>query len=186
MEGGHSHPRIVHANGDATGRAIQDALGPALSGVDRISMFQDVFAIDLVSEEDGRVAGVLAKLASGDLACFQAGSTVLACGGGGQMYRETTNPVLATADGVAMAYRAGAMLRDLEFFQFHPTCLYIAGAARVLISEIVRGAGGVLRDRHGIRFMPEYHPDADLAPRDVVSRAIGDRMGPDIGHECLP
>ncbi|MCH2134724.1 MAG: L-aspartate oxidase [Phycisphaerales bacterium] len=176
MEGGHSNPRIVHANGDATGRAIQAALDAGLHGTDRISLFEDVFAIDLVDDTDGRIMGVLTRLPSGELACFQAGSTVLACGGGGQMYRETTNPVLATADGVAMAYRAGARLRDLEFFQFHPTCLYIAGAARVLISEIVRGAGGMLRDRHGIRFMPEYHPDADLAPRDVVSRAISDRM----------
>ena len=176
MEGGHSHRRIVHANGDATGRVIQGALGPAIEQNDRISLFHDVFAIDLVDEDDGRIVGVLVRMASGDLACFQAGSTVLACGGGGQMYRETTNPVLATADGVAMAYRAGAQLRDLEFFQFHPTCLYIAGAARVLISEIVRGAGGVLRDRDGIRFMPEYHPEADLAPRDIVSRAAADRM----------
>jgi L-aspartate oxidase len=166
----------VHANGDATGRAIQQALGQGLRQADRISLFEDAFAIDLVGGDDGSIVGVLARLASGDTACFQAGSTVLACGGGGQMYRETTNPVLATADGVAMAWRAGAVLRDLEFFQFHPTCLYIAGAARVLISEIVRGAGGVLRDRHGIRFMPEYHPDAELAPRDVVSRAISDRM----------
>ncbi|MEE2907290.1 MAG: L-aspartate oxidase [Planctomycetota bacterium] len=176
MEGGHSRRRIVHANGDATGRVIQSTLGPAIENNDRISLFHDVFAIDLVDEEDGRIVGVLVRLASGDLACFQAGSTVLACGGGGQMYRETTNPVLATADGVAMAYRAGAQLRDLEFFQFHPTCLYIAGAARVLISEIARGAGGVLRDRDGIRFMPEYHPEADLAPRDIVSRAAADRM----------
>ncbi|MDG2424484.1 MAG: L-aspartate oxidase [Phycisphaerales bacterium] len=176
MEGGHSRRRIVHANGDATGRAIQGALGPALEQHERIRLFPDVFAIDLVGEEDGSIVGTLARLKSGEIACFQAGSTVLACGGGGQMYRETTNPVLATADGVAMAYRAGAELQDLEFFQFHPTCLYIAGAARVLISEIVRGAGGVLRDRDGIRFMPEYHTDADLAPRDIVSRAAADRM----------
>jgi L-aspartate oxidase len=101
---------------------------------------------------------------------------VLATGGAGQIYRETTNPAIATGDGVALGLRAGAVVRDPEFFQFHPTCLYIAGAARVLISEIVRGAGGVLRDRNGVRFMPDFHPDAELAPRDAVSRAVSQRM----------
>jgi len=101
---------------------------------------------------------------------------VLATGGAGQIFRETTNPVIATGDGVALGFRAGALVRDLEFMQFHPTCLYIAGAARALISEIVRGAGGILRDRMGVRFMPEYHAQAELAPRDVVSRAVFAQM----------
>ena len=111
-----------------------------------------------------------------DALAFSAGQVLLATGGSGHIWRETTNPIIATGDGVAMAWRAGATLRDLEFVQFHPTCLYVAGAARVLISEIVRGAGAVLRDRHGDRFMADFHPDAELAPRDVVSRAVFTRM----------
>lgn len=176
-EGGHSHPRVLHAGGDATGRELQRAVIERVRRHPRITSFEHVFAIDLLREGDtGRACGVLASVEGGRRVGFTAGQVVLATGGAGQLYRETTNPVIATGDGVALAYRAGATVRDLEFFQFHPTCLYIAGAARVLISEIVRGAGGRLRDRQGERFMPEYHPDAELAPRDVVSRAVFDRM----------
>ena len=174
-EGGHSHPRVVHARGDATGREIQQTLGTAVQAHPRITVFLDTFVIDLLCAHDGRVVGALVRTARGDLAVFSAGSVVLATGGAGQVYRETTNPSIATGDGVAIGFRAGAVVRDLEFFQFHPTLLYIAGAARVLISEIVRGAGGVLRDRHGERFM-EHVPGAELAPRDIVSRAIFERM----------
>ena len=175
-EGGHSHPRVVHAHGDATGREIQAAVSTSVSANERISCFPHTFAVDLLSDRDGRVVGVLCRAERGELVAFLASEVVLATGGAGQLYRETTNPVIATGDGVAMGVRAGAVARDLEFVQFHPTCLYIAGAARVLISEIVRGAGGVLRDRHGERFMPAYHPSAELAPRDVVSRAVFERM----------
>jgi L-aspartate oxidase len=183
-EGGHSHPRIVHAGGPATGLEIQEILSRAVSGHADIAAFPRTFAIDLLSNEsptsgsrDGRtVVGVLCQTERGERVAFGAGAIVLATGGGGQLYRETTNPEIATGDGVAMAFRAGAEVRDLEFFQFHPTCLYIAGAARVLISEIVRGEGGILRDKAGVRFMPEYHPAAELAPRDIVSRACFDRM----------
>ena len=176
-EGGHSHPRVLHAGGDATGRELQRAITERVQGHARITCFEQVFVIDLLREQEtGRVCGALAVTENGQRVGFTAGQVVLATGGAGQLYRETTNPVIATGDGVALAYRAGATLRDLEFFQFHPTCLYIAGAARVLISEIVRGAGARLRDRKGHRFMPEYHPDAELAPRDVVSRAVFDRM----------
>lgn len=175
-EGGHSHPRIVHALGDATGIEFQRALREAVETDERITAFPGSFAVDLLSHEDGRAAGVLTRTSRGDLVAFCAPDVLFATGGSGQIYRETTNPPVATGDGLAMASRAGAELRDLEFVQFHPTCLYIAGAARVLISEIVRGAGGVLRDKHGVRFMPEYHPDAELAPRDVVSRAVFRRM----------
>lgn len=174
-EGGHSHPRVVHARGDATGRELQEVLVAALRAHPRITLFPETFVIDLLCAHDGRVVGALARTARGDQAVFSAGAVVLATGGAGQLYRETTNPAIATGDGVAIGFRAGATVRDLEFFQFHPTLLYIAGAARVLISEIVRGAGGVLRDRHGVRFM-EHVPGAELAPRDVVSRAIFQRM----------
>ena len=175
-EGGHSHARIIHSSGDATGREMQRVVTEALRHHERVASFEDVFVLDVLSREDGRVVGVVARTGRGDIVAFSAAQVVLATGGAGQIYRETTNPVIATGDGVAMGFRAGAAVRDLEFVQFHPTCLYIAGAARVLISEIVRGAGGVLRDRHGVRFMPECHPQADLAPRDVVSRGAFARM----------
>jgi len=174
-EGGHSHARIVHAH-DATGSEIQRSLCQALKRSPRISTFPGHFALDLVSDPEGRVLGVLGFTERGELVAFRSGAVVLATGGAGQIYRETTNPTIATADGVALGLRAGAVVRDMEFIQFHPTCLYIAGAARVLISEVVRGAGGVLRDRDGERFMPAYHPAAELAPRDVVSRAVFERM----------
>ena len=174
-EGGHKHARIVHANGDATGREMQRVLTNAVTGHDLITTFPNTFALDIVTS-DGEAYGVVAKVSSGDFVLFSTPNIILATGGGGQLYRETTNPTIATADGVAMAFRAGAKIRDPEFFQFHPTCLYIAGAARVLISEIVRGHGGVLLDRHGERFMPNAHADADLAPRDIVSRAVFRQM----------
>lgn len=175
-EGGHTHARIVHARGDATGVEIQRALARALENSASISCFPNTFAVDVVSDRDGRAAGVLTRNARGDLVLYIAAQVVLATGGGGQIYRETTNPAIATGDGVAIGFRAGAAVRDMEFVQFHPTCLYIAGAARVLISEIVRGHGGILVDRHGVRFMPDFHPAAELAPRDVVSRAVSARM----------
>jgi L-aspartate oxidase len=171
-EGGHSHARIVHAQGDATGRAIQLALIQAVQRHPRITAFRETFVVDLLCAKDGRVVGVLASSRRGKKSVFSARATVLATGGAGQLYRETTNPEIATGDGIAIALRAGAVVRDLEFVQFHPTMLYLAGAARFLISEVVRGAGAVLRDRHGRRFMAEHHPDAELAPRDVVSRAV--------------
>jgi L-aspartate oxidase len=175
-EGGHSFPRVIHAHGDSTGREIQRALCEALAAADGVTCFPDVFALDLLSTDSGRVTGVLAETGRGEFAAFCSSRVLLATGGAGQVYRETTNPPVATGDGVAMAARAGATLRDLEFVQFHPTCLYIAGAGRALISEIVRGHGGLLVDRNGNRFMSDAHPDAELAPRDVVSRAVFRRM----------
>ena len=184
-EGGHSRPRIIHARGDATGRELQGTLNAAVRRHARITTFSETYVVDLLCAEDGGVVGALAVRSSGssansagggEQAVFSARSIVMATGGAGQLYRETTNPAIATGDGIAIALRAGASVRDLEFFQFHPTLLYIAGAARVLISEIVRGAGGVLRDRDGERFMTEFHPMAELAPRDSVSRAVFRRM----------
>jgi len=175
-EGGHSHARIVHARGDATGVEIQRALARALQNHADITCFPSTFAVDVLSDRDGRAAGVLTRNSRGDLMIYAGAQVILATGGGGQVYRETTNPAIATGDGVAIGFRAGAAVRDMEFVQFHPTCLYIAGAARVLISEIVRGHGGILVDRNGERFMPDFHPAAELAPRDVVSRAVSARM----------
>lgn len=175
-EGGHSRPRIAHAGGDATGFEIQRSISLALARHPHITCFESMFVIDVLCGSDGAVVGALVENAIGERSVFSAGQVILASGGAGQMYRETTNPTIATADGVAIGFRAGAQVRDIEFVQFHPTMLYIAGASRVLISEIVRGAGGVLRDRKGVRFMPEAHPEGDLAPRDVVSRVVFERM----------
>jgi L-aspartate oxidase len=175
-EGGHSQPRIAHARGDATGAEIQHTLLRAITQHPLISIFPYQQAVDVLFDREGCAAGVLTLGKESAPLAFSAGQVLLATGGSGHIWRETTNPIIATGDGVAMAWRAGATLRDLEFMQFHPTCLYVAGAARVLISEIVRGAGGVLRDKHGERFMSEFHPDAELAPRDVVSRAVFTRM----------
>ena len=185
-EGGHSRARIFHA-GDATGVVIQDCLSAAVREHPNITVFPGHFAVDLLGGAGRRVEGVLALREAGPTqafdptkplprVAFSAANVLLATGGAGQLYRETTNPENATGDGVALGLRAGARVRDMEFFQFHPTCLYIAGAARVLISEIVRGAGGRLVDKAGERFMPDAHPDAELAPRDVVSRACFRRM----------
>ncbi len=173
-EGGHSVSRVVHANGDSTGAEIQRVVGEALANDPRITCKFDAFVRDLLLQ-DGRCVGAVLLIDGAELA-VQASSVVVASGGAGQMYRETTNPIGACGDGAAQCFRAGAELADMEFVQFHPTTLYIAGASRFLISEVVRGAGAVLRDRDGVRFMDGVHPQAELAPRDVVSRAILNRM----------
>ena len=175
-EGGHSAPRILHARGDETGKEITSTLIRRVSEHDAIDVRAETFAIDLLTDDEGAVVGVLAWHATQGAFVVRARRTILATGGLGRVYRETTNPEVATGDGLAMAYRAGAMLRDLEFVQFHPTVLYIAGASRHLISETVRGEGGKLVDKAGRPFMAGYHPMADLAPRDVVSRAIIEHM----------
>jgi len=174
LEGGHSFARILHAYGDATGRELaQTLIGKAHSN-DLIRISERTFAIDLITHE-GNCVGVLA-LIGGQVQVIWARRTILASGGAGQLYRESTNPKIATADGHAMAYRAGARVQDMEFVQFHPTTLYVAGASRALITEAVRGEGAHLIDRNGDRFMNDYHPDGELAPRDVVSRAIVEQI----------
>jgi L-aspartate oxidase len=175
-EGGHSEKRVVHAGGDATGREIVKALRAAIVASPEIRVLESSFVIDLIDTE-GRCSGaLLLRQQTSEMEVIWAKATVLATGGAGRIWRETTNPDVATGDGLALGLRAGAVLRDLEFMQFHPTTLYLAGAARALITEAVRGEGAYLRDRDGVRFMPDVHPQAELAPRDVVSLAIVDRM----------
>jgi len=172
IEGGHSKPRIAHAHGDETGRAIAQSLINRASRQDKIKIIESFFSIDLLTDADKRCLGVIGFDRQHGYQIIWARNTILATGGIGQLYRETTNPDIATGDGLAMAYRAGAVLRDLELVQFHPTTLYIAGASRALITETLRGEGAILVDGEGKRFMPQYHDSAELAPRDVVSRAI--------------
>jgi L-aspartate oxidase len=174
LEGGHRHARIVHSDGDATGHELARCLIERTRATRGIRIFDRCFAVDLMRAPDGsgRVTGVLTWHPRYGLQIVWARATVLASGGAGQVYRETTNPKVTTGDGIAMAWRAGARLSDLEFFQFHPTALYVAGAGRMLISEAVRGEGAHLVDRAGARFMQPLHPMAELAPRDIVSKSI--------------
>lgn len=175
QEGAHSHRRILHANGDATGYEIVRALAVEVSEHPGIDVWDEHFVIDLITE-DGECRGVLVQKPDGTRVFVKAKATVLCSGGAGQLYRYTTNPEVATADGVAMAYRAGAVVRDMEFIQFHPTSLCYPGAPRFLISEAVRGEGAYLRNVKGERFMARYHAQLELAPRDIVARAIISEM----------
>ncbi|MGP0064369.1 MAG: L-aspartate oxidase [Isosphaeraceae bacterium] len=175
LEGGHSHARIVHALGDETGREIMRAIIHRVRTRPNVRLWPNCFTIDLLTHE-GRCRGVLVWNRQHGLSLVWARAVVLATGGAGQLFRETTNPPIATADGHAMAFRAGAELRDMEFMQFHPTVLYIAGSTRHLLTEALRGEGAYLRDCNGERFMPACHPLAELAPRDDVSLAIAAQM----------
>ncbi len=169
-EGGHSARRILHAHGDSTGAEVVRSLSEAVDDHPMIEVIENAYAIDLITWDE-RVVGVLYHRRE-ELMAAIAGEVILCTGGTGRVWRETSNPPVATGDGLAMAYRAGAQLADLEFMQFHPTTLYIAGGARLLITEAMRGEGAVLKNHAGERFMPAIHPDAELAPRDVVTRAI--------------
>ncbi|HHN46132.1 MAG TPA: L-aspartate oxidase [Planctomycetes bacterium] len=174
-EGAHSFRRIVHAAGDQTGRELVRVLQARVEAHPRVSVLQNTFSVDLL-HSGGAVWGVLAVDASGGLLAVYARATVLATGGVGAVYRESTNPEVASGDGIAMAARAGALLEDLEFVQFHPTTLYMAGVKRHLISEAVRGEGAYLLNTRRERFMGAYHSLNELAPRDIVSRAILSEM----------
>ncbi|MFH0887659.1 MAG: L-aspartate oxidase [Planctomycetota bacterium] len=198
QEGGHRSPRILHSGGDATGKYLQETLLRKIKSLNNITTFDYTFIIDILTSSDDRPnqlnkpgltgdrkPGLGRKECYGAIAHNQkthktfiiwAKKTIIASGGAGQLYRETTNPDITTGDSISIAYRKGAQLQDLEFFQFHPTALYVAGASRFLISEAVRGEGGILRDKYGKRFMYDYHPQMELAPRDVVSRAIINQM----------
>ncbi|HZU37669.1 MAG TPA: L-aspartate oxidase [Gemmataceae bacterium] len=170
-EGGHSHRRIVHALGDATGHEVMRAIIERAHQAAHVTLWDNTFTIDLLTT-DGVCLGALVDRPGQGRLLVWAKQTILASGGAGMVYRETTNPPVATGDGMAAAFRAGAELRDMEFMQFHPTVLYVAGSDRFLVSEAVRGEGAYLRDKDGVRFMPAEDPRAELAPRDVVSRAI--------------
>lgn len=174
-EGAHSQRRILHANGDATGYEIVRALAEKVKSDPAIELWDDHFVLDLLTE-NGECRGALVQKPDGSRVAVYGRATILCTGGTGQMYRYTTNPEVATGDGVAMAYRAGADIRDMEFNQFHPTSLCYPGAPRFLISEAVRGEGAYLRNIRGERFMENYHPQLELAPRDVVARAIVSEM----------
>jgi L-aspartate oxidase len=176
FEGGHTHSRVAHAHGDETGRIIAEALIKKVKQNSNIKVMENFFAIDLLTNHNNECVGIIGSDSRGEPQIIWAANTILATGGAGRIYRETTNPEVATADGLAMAYRAGALLQGLEFMQFHPTTLYIAGASRALITETLRGEGAILLDSEGRQFMKDYHESAELAPRDVVSRAILNQM----------
>jgi L-aspartate oxidase len=182
-EGGHSHARIVHALGDATGREVMRAVIARARSTPNLRIWQNSFTIDLLTH-DGVCRGAIVWDRRRGASLVWAKAVLLATGGAGQLYRESTNPPIATADGHALAFRAGAELRDMEFMQFHPTVLYVAGSSRHLLTEALRGEGAYLRDRDGHRFMPEFHPLAELAPRDDVSRAIVATMNR-TQHPCV-
>ena len=182
-EGAHSLPRILHAHGDATGAEIGRSLLAKAQSIPGIDLRPWTTCVDLlIDEKSGGVVGLTVLDHDGKRAEIRARAVLLASGGAGQVYSDTTNPAVATGDGIAMAYRAGAEIADMEFYQFHPTALGLPGAPRFLISEALRGEGAYLRNDQGERFMERYHPLLELAPRDVVARAItregfGERPG---------
>jgi L-aspartate oxidase len=185
LEGGHRQNRIVHAF-DRTGREIEKTLLLTVKSNPNIKILEHHACVDLITGHHLKQKNLSKEITcygayslnsnSGEIFPILAKQTILATGGGGQIYLHTTNPSIATGDGVACAYRAGAIIKNMEFFQFHPTSLYYEGSESFLISEAVRGKGGILRRSDGTAFMIEYHPMKDLAPRDIVARAIDNEL----------
>jgi L-aspartate oxidase len=174
-EGGHSHQRIIHALGDATGKEIMRAMIQHTKSLPNVEICEEAYTIDLLTY-DGQCCGAVVSIQQRPAVLIWAKQTILCTGGCGQVFRESTNPRVATGDGHAIAFRAGALMRDMEFMQFHPTVLYIAGSSRTLITEAVRGEGAYLVDSNGYRFMQDYDSRLELAPRDVVSKSIVAQM----------
>ena len=196
MEGGHSRRRVVHTK-DHTGREVERALLEKVKENSKITIYEDYMAIDLITKSKLIKRGIISSETSescwgayvlnaetGEVITFQSRITVLSTGGAGKIYLYTSNPDIATGDGVAMGYRAGVKVADMEFVQFHPTCLYHPLAKNFLISEAVRGEGGILLDSKGNRFMEKYHPLKDLAFRDIVARSIYLELKKS-GEECV-
>lgn len=170
-EGGHSRFRIVHAHGDATGHLVVDALAQMVAGRGNIHCHENVFLIDIITEDDAVVGALVIE--NEEMKLYKTGCVCITTGGIGQVYQHSTNPSVATGDGIAAAMRAGGKAANMEFIQFHPTLLYSqSGKRSFLISEAMRGEGAILRNYEGNRFMKNYHTLADLAPRDIVARAI--------------
>src|SRR6266567_6636288 len=180
----HSRWRVLHAGGDATGAEIERALLNTLKERSSVALYEETFISNLLVQ-DGTCIGVEAIDQNGQVFTVESRATVVASGGAGGLWLHTSNPRGATADGLALAWRAGAALTDLEFMQFHPTVL-VAGGGSHLISEAVRGEGAYLRNHAGERFMPKYHPQAELAPRDVVARAIlSEMLAEEVAYQYL-
>ncbi len=183
-EAAHSRNRILHANGDATGAEIGRSLLAHARSLKNVTLLEWTTCVDLLVDGD-EVVGLTVLDLEGQLHTIHARAVLLASGGAGQVYSDTTNPAVATGDGIAMAFRAGAVISDMEFYQFHPTALSLPGVPRFLLSEALRGEGAYLRNAEGERFMERYHPLLELAPRDVVARAIT-REGISATGEPLP
>ncbi|MEN2994931.1 MAG: L-aspartate oxidase [Thermodesulfovibrio sp.] len=174
LEAAHSRKRVLHAHGDSTGREIERVLINKVSTLENVKKASFTMAIDLIVEEEKCIGAILLK-GKDIIKCFSK-ATILATGGAGQVYSRTTNPKVCTGDGMAMAFRVGAYLKDMEFIQFHPTALYAPGIPAFLLSEAMRGEGARLKNIYGEEFMKNYHPLGELAPRDIVSRAIISEM----------
>jgi len=176
LEAAHQRPRILHAQGDATGAEIERSLSEKVINKDEIKIKENILILDIIAEHNTCYGLLALDGNTNQIIAYLAKATILASGGAGQLFSNTTNPDVTTGDGIAMAYRGGAKVTDLEFIQFHPTALYHQGSPKFLISESVRGEGAILKNIKNETFMLSYHPLAELAPRDIVARAITDQM----------